>query len=77
MKWMLAVMIFGTQPVKTDLTFDTLDKCLAAEQATRSEESEKFNAWIKDAGPLRGERDALFMERRFGLQNQAVCIPHK
>ena len=28
MKWMLVVMIFGTQPVKTDLIFDTLDRCL-------------------------------------------------
>ena len=26
MKWMLVVMIFGAQPVKTDLIFDTLDK---------------------------------------------------
>jgi hypothetical protein len=24
---MLVVMIFGTQPVKTDLIFDTLDRC--------------------------------------------------
>jgi hypothetical protein len=77
MKWMLVVMIFGTQAVKTDLTFDTLDKCLAAEQAMRSEQAEKFNAWRKDAGPSQGKDDARFMERRFGLQNQAVCTPHK
>jgi hypothetical protein len=37
MKWMLVVMIFGTQAVKTDLIFDTLDKCLASADARRTD----------------------------------------
>ena len=43
MKWMLVVMIFGTQAVKTDLIFDTLDACLAAEERMRAEQVSKYN----------------------------------
>jgi len=32
MKWMLVIIVFGTHPVKTDLVFDSLDKCLEAEE---------------------------------------------
>ena len=39
MKWMLVVMIFGSHAVKTDVIFDTLDKCLAAEEAVRAEQA--------------------------------------
>jgi hypothetical protein len=77
MKWMLVIMIFGTQAVKTDLIFETLDMCLAAEERARAEMAAKYNswrAWAKDAaGRL---RDEPFQLRRIGMQNHATCIPH-
>jgi len=33
MKWMLVVVVFGLAPVKTDLVYDNLAECLAAERA--------------------------------------------
>ena len=32
----------GTQPVKTDLVFDSLDKCLEAEEIMRADQESKF-----------------------------------
>ena len=70
MKWMLVVMIFGTQAVKTDLIFDTLDECQAAEERMRAEQVSKYNSW-------RGRfQDETFELRRLGLENRATCIPH-
>ena len=45
MNWMLVVMVFGTQPVKTDLVFDTLDRCLIAGDLMRSEQESLFSSW--------------------------------
>ena len=49
MKWMLVIMIFGTQAVKTDLIFDTLDLCLVAEERARAEMTAKYNSWRASA----------------------------
>jgi hypothetical protein len=53
MKWMLVVMIFGAQPVKTNLVFESLEKCLIAEELMRSEQAQRFNGWqaaVRQAG---------------------------
>jgi hypothetical protein len=81
MKWMLVVMIFGTQPVKTDLIFDTLDRCLIAEELMRSQQLEKLYSWQAAVRKTGGSFWTFWTEeplgkRRFGLKNQATCIPH-
>jgi hypothetical protein len=76
MKWMLVIMIFGTQAVKTDLIFDTLDMCLAAEERVRAEMTAKYNSWRASAREATRLRDEPFQLRRIGMQNHATCIPH-
>ena len=36
MKWVLVVMVFNAQPVVTNLSFSTIEECLAAEDAMRA-----------------------------------------
>ena len=42
MKWVLVVIVINS-PVKTDLTFNSLNECLSAEQAMRTEWAAVFN----------------------------------
>ena len=42
MKWVLVALVMNV-PVKTDLVFDSLSECLAAESHMRSEWSEAYN----------------------------------
>ena len=80
MKWMLIVIIFGGSPVKTNLLFDTLDECLAAEDSMCNEYALAFNKWLAWAKANLGEsgfpNSEEFMKRRIGIQNQGSCIPH-
>jgi hypothetical protein len=79
MKWMLIVLVFGSAPVKTDLLFDSLGECLAAEDRIRSEYAKAFNDWLAgwgrdNPGTFPGSQD--FVRRRVGLHNQMTCIAH-
>ncbi len=80
MKWMLIVLVFGGSPAKTNLIFDTLDDCLAAEDLMRNEYSlafNKWNAWAKANPDVSGYPGSEgFMKRRIGLENTGTCIPH-
>jgi hypothetical protein len=76
MKWMLVVVIFGTQPVKTDLIFDTLDLCLVAEERVRAEMTSKYNSWRAGARDATRLRDEPFQLRRIGMAEPCDCIPH-
>ncbi|HEV2610220.1 MAG TPA: hypothetical protein VGU61_08125 [Noviherbaspirillum sp.] len=42
MKWLLVVIMMNT-PVKTDLVFDTLSDCLAAETQMKKEWTEQYS----------------------------------
>ncbi|WFE74241.1 hypothetical protein [Roseinatronobacter sp. S2] len=80
MKWMLVILVMGGAPVKTGLTFDTLQDCLDAEDAARGEIAEAFNRW-RDWAAANSEQSGYpesepFMTRRIGMQNVATCIPH-
>jgi hypothetical protein len=80
MKWLLVFMIFGTSPVPTNLVFDTLDQCLAAEDEVRRSYGTAFNRW-RDwarANPTASNfpDSEPFQMGRIGLRNQGVCIPH-
>jgi hypothetical protein len=82
MKWMLVVMIFGTQPVKTEMLFDSLGQCSGAATAMRNQQAELYNLAIdwgkkqepKEIGGLKNyEADR---RRALGLENVPTCIPH-
>ena len=79
MKWVLVVVVFGAFPVKTDLVFATLEDCLRSEDRMRSEYTRAFNDWFRaaQAEPQRYNYPASekYMQRRFGLENAATCIP--
>jgi hypothetical protein len=42
MKWVLVVLIGGVAPVTTDVTFEKLSDCLAAEQQLRQTYADAF-----------------------------------
>lgn len=70
MKWLLIAIVMNT-PVKTDLVFNTLTECLAAEQQMRKEWSEVYNA-AKKAG-AEPERVGLISSQI----TKGTCIPAK
>jgi hypothetical protein len=79
MNWMLVVMVFGTQPVKTDLVFDSLEKCEVAGDLMRSEQLSRFYGWQSDARKTGGfwklwNEEAL-TKRRLGMENETTCVP--
>ena len=80
MKWMLIVIIFNGSPVKTNLLFNTLDECLAAEDSMRKEYALAYNKWLPwaKANPIESgfPNSEEFMKRRIGLQSHGSCIPH-
>ena len=71
-KWILVIAIFGNTPVETNLTFASLELCLAAELQLRTRMADTFN---KSASQY-NEKDKLFQMRRHGLYNEMTCIPH-
>lgn len=83
MKWMLIVAVFGTQPVKTGLLYDSLGECLKAEESMRHEMALAYNAWDKWAGEGEGlsryggdSRDASRARQSRRILNHGTCIPH-
>lgn len=49
MKWMLVVLVGGVTPVQTDVMFDKLSDCLAAEEQLRKAYTDALDAWDKRA----------------------------
>jgi hypothetical protein len=47
MKWMLVVLVGGVTPVQTDVMFDKLSDCLAAEEQLRKAYTDALDAWDK------------------------------
>ena len=79
MKWMLVITVFSTQPVKTDLVFDSLDKCLEAEEIMRADQESKFQRWravFRETEASLLTKEEALAKRRIGMENQATCIPH-
>ena len=77
---MLIVVVFGIAPIKTNLLFDSLDDCLKAEDAMRTEYSRAFNAWLQWAQKNPDEagypNSQAFIQKRDGLESPGTCIPH-
>ena len=79
MIWMLIAVIEG-EPIKTNLTFDSLSACLAADDEVRLEHAKEFNAWVSWAAENPSDssypESQAFMEKRIGLKTYYTCIPH-
>lgn len=77
MKWMLIVIVAGT-PVKTELLFDTLAACIAAEDAMRQAYANDFNAWVESAkaDPKKYHYPESVKDFMANKIHPGVCIPH-
>lgn len=70
MNWMLVVLALGTTPVQTNLIYDNLPACYAAEDRMAAEYVKSYNDWVarnKD----RPVPD--FITRRLA---RGICVPH-
>ena len=70
MKWLLVVIVMNT-PVKTDLSFATLDECMRAEQSMRRQWADVYN----EAVGRKAEKDTLELVKR--QMTSGTCIPTK
>lgn len=70
MKWLLVALVMNS-PVKTDLVFDNLADCLAAEGQMRKEWSEIYNNAKKSGA----ERETLGLMS--SQMTKGTCIPAK
>ena len=80
---MLIVAVFGGQPVKTGLLFNSLAACLKAEEGMRQDMADAYMAWEKWAGEIEGlsryggdSREASRAYQRKRILNQGTCVPH-
>jgi hypothetical protein len=85
MKWVLVVLIGGVNPIATDITFEKLADCLAAEQQLRQKYVDAYdtlNQQTKAADPRdfgRHRRRDSYRAREIEsrrLANTGTCIPH-
>jgi len=84
MKWVLVVLIGGVTPITTDVTFEKLSDCLAAEEQLRQTYADAFDAWSQRAA-TNLERSGRYRERNFyrareleakKFANTGTCVPH-
>lgn len=68
MKWLLVVIVLNT-PVKTDLVFDDLGSCLAAEEQMRAEWAAHYNSALKG----KASEDSLALIK--AQMANGTCIP--
>lgn len=85
MKWVLVVLIGGVTPIQTDVVFEKLSDCLAAEEQLQQAYADAYAAWNRrfmaaddDRSDRRYRRD--YRRSRDGesrkLANTGTCIPH-
>ena len=70
MKWLLVVIVMNT-PLKTELTFTTLDDCLRAETEMRQQWADLYNS----AKKRNASKDTLELVK--GQMTSGTCIPTK
>ena len=79
MKWMLVVLVGGVTPVQTDVLFEKLADCLAAEEQLRTAYAEALETWDKRATLAFDRRRDYVRARQLQarkLDNTGTCIPH-
>lgn len=70
MKWILVVIVMNS-PVKTDLVFNNLSECLAAENQMRKEWADFYNQTKKSGA----EKETLGMLS--SQMTSGTCVPSK
>lgn len=80
MKWVLVALVFGSEPIQTDLVYPTLAECVKAQQTARTEMADLYNQWNqwaranqKEAGYPKSEPLQM---KNIGMFNQFTCVPH-
>ena len=85
MKWLLVVLVGGVTPVQTDVVFEKLSDCLAAEEQLRTAYAEAFEARERRGVTMdidqfdRHRRRDYYRAREIESRNVAntgTCIPH-
>ena len=79
MKWMLVVLVGGVAPVQTDVLFEKLSDCLAAEEQLRKAYSDALMAWDQRAAITFERRRDYVRARKVQARkfdNRGTCIPH-
>ena len=84
MKWILVVLIGGVTPLPTDLVFEKLSDCLAAEEQLRRAYADAFEAWNRrssaafDRFDRRTGRDYYRLRKLEAekVSDTGTCIPH-
>ena len=79
MKWMLVVLVGGVTPVQTDVLFEKLADCLAAEEQLRTAYADALESWDKRAVLAFDRRRDYARARQLQarkLDNSGTCIPH-
>ena len=81
MKWMIVMIVLGTQPVKTDLLFEDVEACGIAANLIQEHQAEAFNAAMarkKQQNPNAAELARFQADRMrvLGMENTPTCIPH-
>jgi hypothetical protein len=79
MKWMLVVLVGGVTPVQTDVLFEKLSDCLAAEEQLGKAYADALEAWDKRAALAFDRRRDYVRARQLQarkLDNSGTCIPH-
>lgn len=72
MKWALVMMAMGTTPIQTNMLYDDLPACYAAEEKIAAEYTNAFNQWTKTSS-----EEALippFIRQRV---MRGICVPHQ
>jgi hypothetical protein len=81
MKWMIVMIVLGTQPVKTNLLFEDLKTCSGVVDVIRQQQAEAYNAaiaWKKQQSPSAVDLGRFQADRMrvFEMENTPTCIPH-
>jgi hypothetical protein len=72
MKWALVMMAMGTTPIQTNLVYDDLQACYAAEEKIAAEYADVFNQWLKTNGDT--SLVPPYVKQRV---MRGVCTPHQ
>ena len=72
MKWAFVMMAMGTTPIQTNLVYDDLQACYAAEEKIAAEYADVFNQWLKTNGDT--SLVPQYVKQRV---MRGVCTPHQ
>ena len=76
MVWTLVVFVFGSTMVPTNMLFDSLEACLAAEEQMRSAYAEAYDDWVRNnPSEAKDDEKRQGMLQRMGGATTGTCVP--